>query len=185
MKRMVATIIVLAVLMSALMCPAFAVNEGVDDIYSSIYIAEVVTKDENGNEVSFPISLRDCEYFDTNGNTVDVSEAITLTPANRASDVLYLYVTLNSGYMIRNGDYWCTLANQVTLSCKLGSSAKVAFGYSYTANPDMGAEVYTATTDKKTHSHSFYVPYGNTYYMFYCTNISPIPVVLETFTISY
>ncbi len=184
MKRMVATIIAFAILMSALMCPAIAVNEEKDDIYSSIYIVEVITKDENGNKVSIPISLRDCEYFDANGNAVDVSEAITLTPATRASDNLSPNVTLNSGYMFYHGDYWCTSSNDVTLSCTLGTSAKVAFGWFYTSNHAVGAEVYAATTDKKKHTSDPFT-LQNDWYVFYCTNISPVAIVLKTFTISY
>jgi hypothetical protein len=184
MKRIVATIIALAILMTTLMCPVFAVNDEEDDIYSSIYIVEVITKDENGNEVSIPVSLRDCKYFDAYGNAVDVSEAITLTPATRTSDVQRPNVTLNSGYMFYHGDYWCTPSNDVTLSCTLGTSAKVAFGWFYTSNTAVGAEVYTATTDKKNHTSDPFTLQNN-WYVFYCTNISPVAIVLKTFTISY
>lgn len=184
MKKLITVIILLSLLMTVFMGSAFAMSEESEDVYSDIYIATVTTSDEMGNKISIPVSLRDCEYFDANGNAVDVSEAIDLILTSRLTDVHNPHVSLNSGYMMRYGDYYCTTPNQVTLSCLLLSSAKVAMGYSFTANPNSGEEKYTATTDKTMHSVSFYVPV-NSSYKFYCTNISPVSIILEFFTINY
>lgn len=181
MKKVLSTILALTFIF-ALTSSALAANEETN-IYEQIEICTVITTDDEGNVITQTKTLADCDYFDANGNQVDVSEAITLIYP-RSSVTHKPNVSLNSGYMVRYGDYYCTTGNPVSLSCTLGSAAKVAFGYSYTSNPSTGAEMYAATTDSKDHSTSFSVP-SNTYYMFYCTNISPGAVTLKTFTISY
>lgn len=170
----------------ALAVPAFAASETGEIDYNAIVIGTASTTDENGNEVIKEITLADCEYFDAEGNQADISDAIRIESVVTRSSVTHSpNVVLQSGYMMRYGDYYCTTSNDVTLSCTLGSSAKVAFGYSYTSNPTSGATTYTATSDSKTHSKTFSVPSNNTYYKFYVTNISPGDVTLKTFTISY
>ena len=137
-----------------------------------------------GNKISRDLTLADCAFFGADSNPVDVADAIILGSTIRFSVTHYPSVSLKSGYMVRYGDYYCSKSNPVTPAYTLGSSSKVALGYSYTSNPTSGAETYTATAGSTAHAAAFYVP-SSTYYMFYCTNISPAAVTLKTFTISY
>ena len=163
---------------------AFAAEPATDADYKGISIGTAVTTDENGKEVSSELTLENFEYFDKDGNPVDVSEAIEVSPVLYDSVTHTPNVELKSGYMMRYGDYYCVTSNAVTLSCKLNKSAKVAFGYSYTSDPNHGGEVYAASSDSKTHSKVFSVP-SNRQYKFYCTNISPSNITLKEFKISY
>lgn len=177
---------------STLMCAAlfataaFADSNPAKVDYGSIAIGCVQTTDENGNNQEEYFTLADAEYFDAEGNEVTPDEALIVEeqPATRTSDTHNANVDLKSGYMMRYGDYYCVQSNPVTLSCSLGSKAKVAFGYCYASNTSQGAETYTGNTDKTSHSGTFNVP-STSYYKFYVTNISAGTVRLKTFTIAY
>lgn len=184
MKKIISLIVSLALCIASFSCIASAADATPSNEYDSIVVGTITTTDEDGNEVSRDLTLADCAFFDVDGHPVDVADAIIIGNATRSSVTHYPSVSLKSGYMMRYGDYYCVTANPVTLACTLGSAAKVAFGYSYTSNPTSGAETYTATADSTAHAAAFYVP-SSTYYMFYCTNISPAAVTLKTFTISY
>lgn len=163
---------------------AFAAESVIDADYKEISIGTAVTTDENGEEISSDLTLANFEYFDMDGNPVDISEAIEVSPALYDAVTHKPNVELKSGYMMRYGDYYCVASNAVTLSCKLNKSAKVAFGYSYTSDPNHGGEVYAASSDSKSHSKVFNVP-STRQYKFYCTNISPSNITLKEFKISY
>lgn len=184
MKKIISLIVSLALCFASFSCFASAADVASGYEYDNIVVGTVTTTDEDGNEVSRDLTLADCAFFDADGNQVDVADAIIFEGTARSSVTHSPYVSLKSGYMMRYGDYYCVPANAVTLSCTLGSSAKVAFGYSYTSEPTSGAETYTATADSTAHAAAFFVP-SSRYYMFYCTNISPAAVTLKTFTISY